>query len=177
MFFNLLYNIFIILILKYGGSNILWLAMTIMVPLGNVAFSLKFVPGNKPMRPTDIVGLVVIMTGLILYRFWAPLTKFFPLALRARMAEIGIGPALPTDDDDDEFDRTGSVKYPLLGSQFASIEIADPIYVVRPERKLIRSQHQIRSNYFARLGIQVPPAAAPAARTPASPADTKRTIN
>lgn len=68
--FNVLYNILIIMILKYGSANILWLAMTIMVPLGNVAFSLKFVPGHRPLRPTDIVGLVVIMTGLCIYRFW-----------------------------------------------------------------------------------------------------------
>jgi len=68
--FNVLYNILIILILKYGGANILWLAMTIMVPLGNVAFSLKFVPGHRAMRPTDIVGLIVIMLGLCIYRFW-----------------------------------------------------------------------------------------------------------
>jgi len=68
--FNVLYNILIIMILKYGSANILWLAMTIMVPLGNVAFSLKFVPGHRKMRPTDIVGLVVIMTGLCIYRFW-----------------------------------------------------------------------------------------------------------
>jgi hypothetical protein len=31
--FNVAYNILIIMILKYGSSNILWLAMTIMVPL------------------------------------------------------------------------------------------------------------------------------------------------
>lgn len=34
--FNQLYNLLIILILKYGSANILWLAMTLMVPLGNV---------------------------------------------------------------------------------------------------------------------------------------------
>lgn len=32
--FNLNYNVLIILILKYGSSNILWLAMTVMVPMG-----------------------------------------------------------------------------------------------------------------------------------------------
>ena len=37
------YNILIIMILKWGSSNILWLAMTIMVPLGNLAFALPFV--------------------------------------------------------------------------------------------------------------------------------------
>ena len=45
--FNLCYNVLIIFILKYGSSNILWLAMTIMVPLGNAAFALPFVPNHK----------------------------------------------------------------------------------------------------------------------------------
>jgi drug/metabolite transporter (DMT)-like permease len=75
MFFNLGYNILIILILKYGSSNVLWLAMTIMVPLGNIAFALPFMPGSKPLRPTDITGLVVIMSGLIVYRFYEKIEK------------------------------------------------------------------------------------------------------
>lgn len=40
-----------------------------MVPLGNVAFSLDFVPGHQPLKSTDIAGLVVIMCGLVFYRF------------------------------------------------------------------------------------------------------------
>jgi len=34
--FNLSYNVLIILILKFGSANILWLAMTVMVPIGNL---------------------------------------------------------------------------------------------------------------------------------------------
>jgi len=156
MAFNILYNVFIILILKYGGSNVLWLAMTLMVPLGNAAFALPFVPGNKPMTPFDGVGLVVIMIGLIFYRFWAPITKCMPHNTRVWLARFALGPPLPRDDEDEStVDQTGSVKYPLLGSVM-SVEAVDPIYVVRPERKLIRTQHQIRSAYFARLGIGAP---------------------
>ena len=33
LFFNVVYNVLIIMILKYGSSNLLWLAMTLMVPL------------------------------------------------------------------------------------------------------------------------------------------------
>lgn len=36
LIFNQLYNLLILLILKYGSANILWMAMTLMVPLGNV---------------------------------------------------------------------------------------------------------------------------------------------
>merc|ERR1711865_419435 len=66
--FNISYNILIIFILKYGSANILWLAMTVMVPLGNLAFALPFMPGATGVTVFDIAGLVVIMAGLIGYR-------------------------------------------------------------------------------------------------------------
>lgn len=69
LFFNLCYNQLIILIIKYGSSNLLWLALTVMVPLGNVAFTLPFVPGHTALRVTDIIGLVVIVGGLVCFRF------------------------------------------------------------------------------------------------------------
>ena len=69
LFFNVSYNILIMLILKFGSANILWLAMTVMVPIGNLAFALPFMPSPSQLRSTDIVGLFVIMGGLVLYRF------------------------------------------------------------------------------------------------------------
>jgi hypothetical protein len=49
--------------------------MTLMVPLGNVAFTLPFVPEHQGLRVTDIIGLVVICGGLIVYRFAADFAK------------------------------------------------------------------------------------------------------
>ncbi|CAM9327453.1 unnamed protein product [Scytosiphon promiscuus] len=66
---NIGYNLLITLILKFGGANVLFLAMTICVPVGNVIFALPFVPGHQPLHVTDILGLVFVMTGLIVYRF------------------------------------------------------------------------------------------------------------
>ena len=68
MFFNIGYNILIIFILKYGSANILWLALTVMVPLGNLAFSLPFMPQHTAVTAFDLVGLAIIMTGLLGYR-------------------------------------------------------------------------------------------------------------
>jgi hypothetical protein len=67
--FNQAYNLLILLILKHGSANILWLSFTLMVPLGNVAFTLNFIPEHAPLRITDIIGLVVIVGGLGMYRF------------------------------------------------------------------------------------------------------------
>ena len=69
---NVAYNILIILMLKYGDANLLWLAMTLLVPLSTVAFSLPFVPEHAPPAPTDAAALVLISLGLALYRFGAP---------------------------------------------------------------------------------------------------------
>ena len=65
------------MIIKFGSSNLLYLALTLMVPLGNVAFTLPFVPGNAPLQVTDIVGLIVICLGLGCYRFAAKLVDRF----------------------------------------------------------------------------------------------------
>uniref|UniRef100_A0AAV1UY18 Drug/Metabolite Transporter (DMT) Superfamily n=1 Tax=Peronospora matthiolae TaxID=2874970 RepID=A0AAV1UY18_9STRA len=69
LLFNVAYNLLIILILKFGSANILWLAMTIMVPLGNVAFTFPFMPEHQPLHAKDIASLVLIMLGLFIYRF------------------------------------------------------------------------------------------------------------
>lgn len=75
--FNQFYNLLIILILKYGSANLLYLALTLMVPLGNVAFTIPGVPQRQTLKPTDIVGLVVICAGLGCYRFAASLVAWY----------------------------------------------------------------------------------------------------
>jgi drug/metabolite transporter (DMT)-like permease len=66
---NLFYSFFMMFVLKYGSSDLLFLALTVMVPIGNIAFALPFMPESQPMHTSDIVALVVIMSGLALYRF------------------------------------------------------------------------------------------------------------
>jgi len=77
IFFNVLYNILIIMILKYGSANILWLAMTFMVPLANFSFALPFMPKPQPLTWYNDVGLAIIMVGLIGYRFWPLAYEFY----------------------------------------------------------------------------------------------------
>lgn len=49
---------------RTGSANVLFLASTVMVPIGNVAFSLKFVPHHQDLRPSDTMGLLFILTGV-----------------------------------------------------------------------------------------------------------------
>lgn len=63
-----MFTILVVYMLKYGSTSLLFLAYTIQVPLGNLVFCLPFIPGYTPMHVSDIVGLIVIVTGLVLYR-------------------------------------------------------------------------------------------------------------
>mmetsp|Transcript_40571 Transcript_40571/g.84740 ORF Transcript_40571/g.84740 Transcript_40571/m.84740 type:complete len:391 (-) Transcript_40571:337-1509(-) len=69
--FNIVYNILMILILKYGSANLLFLALTVTVPMGNLAFAIPWMPGSRPLTVFDGAGLAVIMLGLVVYRFLA----------------------------------------------------------------------------------------------------------
>lgn len=79
LFFNQLYNLLIILILKYGSANLLFMALTLMVPLGNIAFTLPFIPQRQTLRVTDIAGLIIICLGLGIFRFAHDIyLKYYP---------------------------------------------------------------------------------------------------
>eukprot|EP00934_Nitzschia_sp_Nitz4_P006884 Nitzschia sp. Nitz4//scaffold1_size375055//3591//5220//NITZ4_000202-RA/size375055-augustus-gene-0.657-mRNA-1//1//CDS//3329540823//6874//frame0 len=63
---SVLYSVSMILVLKYGSASLLYLGLTVTVPLGHLAFSL-----NTPSDTysADVTGLIVLVAGLILYRF------------------------------------------------------------------------------------------------------------
>eukprot|EP00543_Licmophora_paradoxa_P005966 CAMPEP_0202455656 /NCGR_PEP_ID=MMETSP1360-20130828/13127_1 /ASSEMBLY_ACC=CAM_ASM_000848 /TAXON_ID=515479 /ORGANISM="Licmophora paradoxa, Strain CCMP2313" /LENGTH=512 /DNA_ID=CAMNT_0049075285 /DNA_START=29 /DNA_END=1567 /DNA_ORIENTATION=+ len=67
--FNLAYCFLMMMLLKLGSSSLMFLALTIMVPLGNLAFALPIMPNPAKFHFSDVMGLVVIMMGLIMYRF------------------------------------------------------------------------------------------------------------
>jgi len=67
--FNLAYNVTILLVVKYGGANLMNFVLTLRLPLIQIVFSLKFI-NNPPSKFTwnILVGLFIILGGLILYR-------------------------------------------------------------------------------------------------------------
>jgi len=60
---------FFLVTYRFGSANVLFMASTVMVPVGNLAFALPFVPGSTPLKDSDIAGLMVILLGLVTYRF------------------------------------------------------------------------------------------------------------
>lgn len=89
--FNVVFNILIIVILKYGSANILFLSSTVIIPFSNIIFSLKVCPNHQPMSSASIYGLLVIMVGLTIYRFYTDIEVFL---------KMKYGWSLRDDDDD-----------------------------------------------------------------------------
>jgi len=113
--FNVCFNILIVYILKFGSANVLFMASTVMVPVGNLAFALPFVPGSTPLKDSDIAGLMVILLGLVTYRFG----QSFKLCawLRKRLRTI---PPLPW--------RRGKTRYRRVPGILNDFEWDAPIF-------------------------------------------------
>ena len=156
--FNIVFNFLIVVILKHGSANILWMASTVIVPLSNVAFSLKFMPGSKPLGLMDLVGLVVIMSGLVMYRF-------MPLLVETWNQIRGIKPDVEESELESiakKISRTITKKYTnYVGlNQIESLQtlIDHKIYRENEKKKLYRTSNQIRGNLLVKLGIPPSPA-------------------
>jgi len=68
---NIAYNVFLVLVIKYGSAALMYISSTIVLPLGSLMFTLKPIMGKNAQQftPYDGIGLVVILIGLIIYRF------------------------------------------------------------------------------------------------------------
>jgi hypothetical protein len=61
MVFNMAYNVLVILILKYGSANIMFLGSTALVPLTNALFAMDWVPGHKPLQVYSLFILSMVL--------------------------------------------------------------------------------------------------------------------
>jgi uncharacterized membrane protein len=154
--FNLIYNILIVVILKYGSANILWMASTVIVPLSNVAFSLKITPGNKPLNTMDIIGLVVIMMGLLVYRFTTQLLTVYKLLITSNLTseEIKLQKKLNKIKNKEEKKQIKLIGLNQLEGLNALIDLRMNI----AERSdLFRTAEQARGEFLWKLGIPPSP--------------------
>ena len=156
LFFNVVYNFLIVIILKYGSANILFLSSTVIVPISNVVFSLKFIPGSKPMGPMDLVGLVVILSGLVIYRFsnqmkelWESLNGLVvdPEELDKRMSARLVAKKV----------ESKHAKYVGLNALEAVETLMDTKILNAQSQVLFRTPRVIRENYLVKLGVSPSP--------------------
>jgi uncharacterized membrane protein len=162
--FNLVYNVLIVVILKYGSANILWMASTVIVPLSNVAFSLKITPGNKPLNLMDIIGLIIIMAGLVVYRFSTQLLTVYHSVLHAITGKDHSTPT--TLEEKIQNSKIQKIKLveerkqtKLIGlNQLESLNALIDLRLNLIERSnLFRSPAQVRGEFLMKLGIPPSP--------------------
>jgi drug/metabolite transporter (DMT)-like permease len=157
LFFNVIYNILIVVVLKYGSSNILWLSSTIIVPLSNIAFSLDFMPGHKPLTNFDSAGLVVIMGGLVVYRFSEPVTALISKVLGLEVFDQEDGLESSRSRNINRQAEQKQTKYMGLNQIEGLSALFDSRVRKERSKTLFRSPQQIRGSLLLKLGIPPSP--------------------
>lgn len=62
-----IYALSMLYVLKHGSCDLLYLGLTLVVPLGHLAFDVH--SSFSELRAYDTAGLVILVVGLVLYRF------------------------------------------------------------------------------------------------------------
>lgn len=155
LFFNVIYNFLIVLILKHGSANIMWMASTIIVPLSNLAFSMKFMPHSQPMTIWDFLGLMVIMFGLIVYRFtsslhiwWSQYTHTFT---KDQMNLNKLENTIDTKSQQKQIIYYGLNQMESLNA------VVDGRLISARAKVLHRSPSQVRNSYLVKIGLPASP--------------------
>lgn len=125
MSFNIAYNVFLVLVIKHGSAALMYIASTVVLPLGSVAFTSKALLGPFHAQPFTVytgAGLGVVLLGLIVYRFLGKSRPNTP----SELANVGMG----------------TINITLIDSP------AEPI-LIRP-----RTVREVRNRYYNQLGLQ-----------------------
>jgi hypothetical protein len=154
--FNIVFNILIVIILKHGSANIMWMASTVIVPLSNVAFSLQIMPGHKPLNTFDIIGLFVIMSGLVLYRFMGQIISYIEKLSGRHGTMDSAEEERKVRQIGKKIERKNS-KYIGINQIEALNSLIDTRVWRAQKQALFRTPQQIRGSLFLRLGIPPSP--------------------
>jgi len=129
MSFNLTYNILLVLVIKHGSAALMYVASTVVLPLGSLCFIIPAFLGDHATSFTAYngAGLVVVLLGLIFYRFVGAKKKETPIVPEA----------------------TGPINF--YETNFISHQSTKP--VIRPKNMI-----EIRKGYYNTLGLnEFPP--------------------
>ncbi len=154
--FNMMLNVVLIIILKYGSANVLFLASTVMLPIGNVVFSLKFMPGHQNLKPTDVLGLFCILLGLFLYRFAGTVVKKLRRALAGGVTSEEVA-AEGTADHAARLATQETVRFIGLNQAEYLEPMVDTWVQQRQFLTFSKSHERVRADLLLRLGIPPSP--------------------
>eukprot|EP01096_Ripella_sp_DP13-Kostka_P013751 TRINITY_DN601_c0_g1_i1.p1 TRINITY_DN601_c0_g1~~TRINITY_DN601_c0_g1_i1.p1 ORF type:complete len:525 (-),score=217.52 TRINITY_DN601_c0_g1_i1:76-1527(-) len=146
---NIFYNVVILAMIKYGSAALLYVASALILPLADLCFTQSWIMGPyaQSLSIFDVIGLIVIILGLVIYRFLGG--KESPAD-----EEDGVeGENKPETDNEgeDEIEDVPIISFPI--SEVRSIR----------RRKNVRREHAprdvgtVRNTYLARLGFKETP--------------------
>ncbi|GAM26393.1 hypothetical protein SAMD00019534_095680 [Acytostelium subglobosum LB1] len=128
MAINIIYNVFILLVIKHAGATVYSIANTLRLPIANIVFSLRFIVPESIYQAFSMYtlgGLIVILTGLIMYR---------------------VGSVLKSKEAGGEEKETRVIP----GMEPFTIE------VIKRPAILPKTTEYHRNQFFGKLGINVP---------------------
>jgi len=162
--FNLLLNIFAVLVIKHGSAALSFLVSTLRMPLSALAFSSTMIMGAEAaaFRLHDFMGLVTILLGLASYRLGSRQLKRQLKAEAAMTEQIPsptfASPASPSDISDSPGVRPRGSDWKLM-PVFAtgSLNSGQPQFVlVHAPKPKARSADLVRRNLIGRVGVASP---------------------
>jgi len=144
---NIIYNIVLLMMIKYGSAALFYVASAVILPAADICFTQKWIMGvnAQPLTWYDVVGLIIILTGLVVYRF---LGKESP---KEGEGKDGEHHDKHESDDDDEIEEV-----PILSFQVGEVR---HIRRRKPSRRehVPRSVSTVRNTYMSRLGFKEMP--------------------
>ena len=166
--FNLLFNVYTVLLIKYGSATLMFIIMTLRLPMIQAAFSIRSI--NDP--PDSFgwaagAGLAAILAGLVVYR-WPQkkkkkgaeggkggegdvilrLEEFGGLHRAKTTGGMRVGDYGPDADEEERF------VIPLMGLHTQLF--AARHYKQQARLRLRRTGDEIRSSLYERLGVHSP---------------------
>jgi drug/metabolite transporter (DMT)-like permease len=125
LIFNLAFNMFSVLLIKHGSATLMFIIMTLRLPMVQWAFSIAWISSPPDhFAWTSGIGLIVILAGLIFYRWPSKAT--------------GKG-----EGDTDHY---------IMPGVFDNRSVYAALHREQ-QHKLKRSAHQIRSSLYSALGV------------------------
>lgn len=165
--FNVLYNIFTMLVIKHGSATLSFLISTLRMPLASVAFSSTVIMGADAVQPTrsDLISVVVIICGLSTYRVGGRHLKRQLEKDEKAMSSPSTWLLSDSPPSPSKMQSPGGTireRAKELGWKFVPMIMtginAQPVFVLKPDGGDLkpRSPERVRTDLIRRLGAASP---------------------
>lgn len=162
--FNLMLNVFAVLVIKHGSAALSFLVSTMRMPLSALAFSSTLIMGPEAVafHLQDVLGLVTILIGLGCYR-WGSRQLKRQLKAEATMPDQLPSPSFASPESPGESPDSPGVR--PRGSEWkmmpvfatGSLNSGQPQFVfVHAPKPKARSADQVRRSLIGRVGVASP---------------------